>query len=179
VKFEISLQGLSVKFEGDIQTAERMQNQITGALNSLTSAQNKLLAPGQSPTVASSVEVVPSRRRRRRSKKVDGIDPSILDANDLVPEGRSEGESSDGDGNRSSARRPPRSGATQTELLARLKSDGFFAERRTIGDIRAALSRKGHSFKSNELSPILVALTKKEVLQCEQNAEGQWIYYAG
>jgi predicted transcriptional regulator len=59
-----------------------------------------------------------------------------------------------------------------------LKTDGFFSERRTIGEIREALSRKGHSFGSNEISPILVSLTKKELLQREKNAEDQWVYYS-
>lgn len=179
VKFEISLKELSVKFEGDIQTAERMHTQITGALNSLASAQNKLLSSGQAATAAPPVEVTSTRRRRRRAKKVEGIDPSILDA-DVVSGNGAESVGNDDNGNGSApSRRPRRSGAAQTELLTRLKTEGFFGDRRTIGEIRAALGRKGHTFASNEISPSLVALTKKEVLRREKNPEGQWVYYSG
>jgi len=176
VKFEISLKELSVKFEGDIQTAERMQSQITGALNSLSSAQNKLLAPGQPATGTPAVDATPARRRRRRSKRIEGIDAAILEA-DVVSGDGAQGESTSGDGSGTVARRR-RSGAAQTELLTRLKNDGFFSERRTISEIREALSRKGHTFESNEVSPILVSLTKKELLQREKNSEGQWLYYS-
>ena len=47
IKFSISLKELSVSFEGDVQSAERMQQEITGALHTLASAQNRLLNPGQ------------------------------------------------------------------------------------------------------------------------------------
>jgi len=179
VKFEISLKELTVKFEGDIQTAERMQSQITGALNSLASAQNKLLSSGQPATASPAIETAPARRRRRRTKKAEGIDPSILEADVVSSNGGGE-DSVDNTADGSSRLRRSRrsSGGAQTELLTRLKSEGFFSERRTIGNIREALSRKGHTFKSNELSPILIALTKQEILQRERGADDQWIYFS-
>ncbi len=178
VKFEISLKELTVKFEGDIQTAERMHSQITGAINSLASAQNRLISSSPQATVSPSIEVAPGRRRRRRTRKVEGIDPSILEA-DVVSGNGTEGESAAGNADSSPlSRRPRRSGGAQTELLTRLKSEGFFSERRTIGDIREALSRKGHTFKSNELSPILIALTKQEILRRERGGDDQWLYFS-
>lgn len=175
VKFEISLKELSVKFEGDIQTAERMHSQITGALNSLASAQNKLLASGQQAPAVPAQEVSIGRRRRRRTKKAEGIDPSVLEA-EVVDGTANEASNGNGDGS-SEPRRVRRSGAGAQALLERLKSEGFFAEPRSIADIRAELSRKGHTFESREISPALVRLTKKEVLQRQSTADG-WSYSA-
>jgi hypothetical protein len=179
VKFEISLKGLSVKFEGDIQTAERMQSQITGALNSLASAQNKLLTSGQPAAAAPAPEVTVGRRRRRRAKKTEGIDPSVLEAD--VVSGDGEGatsESNNGNGDGSEPRRVRRSGGGAQPLIERMKAEGFFAEPRSIADVRGELSRKGHTFESRDISPALVRLTKKEVLQRQETADGQWSYSA-
>ncbi|HEX3534231.1 MAG TPA: hypothetical protein VHT23_08415 [Gemmatimonadaceae bacterium] len=175
VKFEISLKELSVKFEGDIQTAERMQNQITGALNSLASAQNKLLVSGQQATTAPT-PAVSLGRRRRRTKKTEGIDQSILEADVVAGEGTTGESNVSGDG-ASETRRVRRSGAGAQTLLERLKAEGFFSTPRSIADMRAELSRKGHTFESRDISPALVRLTKKEVLQREATADG-WSYSA-
>jgi hypothetical protein len=179
VKFEISLKELTVKFEGDIQTAERMQGQITGALNSLASAQNRLLSPGAATNSTAPV-VLPTagRRRRRRSGAASpGIDPSILDATAVVPE-NGDGVIKDDAGD--AARRTRRtSGGNQTALITTLKTENFFSARRTIGDIRGELGRKGHTFKSNDISPALVSLTKSGVLKRDRDPQtDQWVYYA-
>jgi hypothetical protein len=179
VKFEISLKELTVKFEGDIQTAERMQGQITGALNSLASAQNRLLTSGAATNAPTPV-VIPAtgrRRRRRSSTASPGIDPSILDATAVVPESGDGAVAEDGV---DAARRTRRSsGGNQTALITTLKTENFFSTRRTIGDIRGELGRKGHTFKSNEISPALVSLTKGCVLKRDQDPQtGKWVYYA-
>ena len=179
VKFEISLKELTVKFEGDIQTAERMQTQITGALNTLASAQNKLLTSGQPAATTALPETTVARRRRRRSKKAEGIDPSVLEADVLSGVGATS-ESNNGNGDRSSEpRRARRSGGGAQPLIESLKSEGFFGERRNIADVRAELSRKGHTFPSRDISPALVRLTKKRVLQRQEAADGQCSYFAG
>lgn len=74
--------------------------------------------------------------------------------------------------------RARRSSGGQTTLLTALKDESFFTAKRTISDIRAELAKKGHTFKSNEISPSLVALTRDQVLKREKNGEGQWIYFA-
>jgi hypothetical protein len=177
VKFEISLKELSVKFEGDIQTAERMHSQITGALNSLASAQNKLLSSGQQATPASPPEVSTSRRRRRRSKKAEGIDQSVFEADVVPADGTPSSEGTNGNGDSSESRRARRSGPGVQTLIQRLKSEGFLLEPRTIADIRGELSRRGHTFESREISPALVRLTKQEDLQRQSTADG-WSYSA-
>jgi hypothetical protein len=173
IKFEISLEKLSVKFEGDIHTAERLQGEIAGAINSLASAQHKMLAPV--PNVVSPViDAGRGQRGRRRRKGAEGIDPAILDATTLTNgDGEVDGE------NGSGASRPRRSSGGATTLLTTLKDEGFFSgNKRTIGEIREELGRKGHTFKSNEVSPGLVWLTKNGILKREKNADKQWIYFA-
>lgn len=168
IKFEISLEKLSVKFEGDIQTAERLQGEITGALNTLVSAQQKMLAPA--PRVITNV-IAESHgvRRRRRRKGGMGIDPSILDTE----------TTSDGDGHApgNGATRRVRASGGATPLLTTLKTEGFFGSKRTISDIRAALGKKGHTYKSNEISPTLTALTRDEVLKREKDEKNHWVYF--
>ena len=175
IKFEISLEKLSVKFEGDIQTAERLQSEITGALNTLASAQHKMLAPGPKVVAPAVIDVGRGRRGRRRHKTNGGIDPAILEGT-TSPNGDDEAAAGSGNGTASRARR---SSGGATALLTTLKDEGFFGNgKRTIGEIREELGRKGHTFQSNEVSPSLVSLTKGGVLKREKNAEKQWIYFA-
>jgi hypothetical protein len=179
IKFEISIKELKVSFEGDIQTAERMQSQITGAINSLASAQHRLLAPApqaHSPAPALVEGSGGRKRRRRRASAPIGIDPAIIEGATVS----SNDDGAEGDAPPEAKRRPRRTtNGNQTALITALKEDGFFAERRTIGAIKEALARKGHTFQSNELSPALVALTKAETLQRDKDAQvNQWVYFA-
>src|SRR5687767_10935743 len=125
VKFEINLEKLSVKFEGDVHTAERMQGEVTGALNMLASAQSKLLSAGQPSvtTAAPSIALEPrvTSRRRRRRRPTDGIDPSVLDG-DFPSNGHGQAAEAAGDGHAS----PRRSAGGVVALLRNLKADGFF-----------------------------------------------------
>jgi hypothetical protein len=175
VKFEISLKELKVTFEGDIQTAEKMQGQITGALNSLASAQNRLLsAKGEQPPPPIVVQAPSKRGRRRRSGagNSSSIDPSIIDATTV-------GENGDREQAASEPTRPRRApSGNQHGLIASLKGEGFFGAGRSIGDIRAELARKGHTFKSSDISPALVRLTKEGALKRDKDAQlNQWVYF--
>lgn len=172
IKFEISLEKLTVKFEGDIQTAQLIQNEVTGALNTLASTQTRMLGPGKPPVAPTVVEVKSRRRGRRRAGGATppGIDPAILDA-EVAAGGN-------GDTPEAAAPRARRTGSGQSVLIEGIKQDGFFSEKRTISEIREALARKGHTFQSNEVSPCLVSLTKKGTLKREKSADGQWLYYA-
>lgn len=176
IKFEISLKELKVTFEGDIQSAERMHGEITGAINSLAAAQSKMLTAGQKPAPAAVVaEPAPGGRRRRGRRRASGsgIDPAILveggapapEGSDDTPEDAGGGERRTGDG-------------AQTTLLAELKHDGFFSTKRTLGEVRAALAAKGHTFKSTDISPTVVRLTRQRVLQRERDpGKDQWVYF--
>jgi hypothetical protein len=173
VKFEVELRGLRVKFEGDIQIAEKFSGEIAGAINNLASAQQKLLPAPQRQAAHQPAQIEGGRRggrRRKRTAAGGGIDPAIIDGATVDPNG-------DGDADAGEVRRR-RSGAGQSGLVTALKDDGFFSSKRTISDIRGALGKKGHSFKSNEISPTLVALTQQEILQREKNDKDQWVYFA-
>jgi hypothetical protein len=178
VKFEISLKELKVSFEGDIQTAERLQGDITGALNTLASAQQRMLpAP---PKAAPPAQVVVAsggarRRRRRKALETTGIDPAILD-------GATESTNGNGDGDSETVDREPRrtrrAGAGPRALLDALKQEGFFSQGpKTNANVREALARKGHTLKSNEVNPPLVAMTKEGLLQREKTPDDQWVYF--
>jgi hypothetical protein len=176
VKFKISLKELSVEFEGDIQSAERMHGEIAGAINSLAAVQAKALPPGPKvATVPTPVVESGSRRRgsrRRRPVSGNGIDPSIIEGTVVDPAAAS-GPAEP------TMRAPRRSSGSQSELLTQLKGEGFFGEKRTNGDIRARLATKGHTFQSNEINPSLVRLTQQGVLQREKDAaKDQWVYFA-
>jgi hypothetical protein len=170
VKFEIELRGLKVKFEGDVQIAERFTGEIASAVNNLASAQQRLLPAPVTRTVPPATPQ-PGRRGRRRKHATAGasvgIDPSVIDGTVEPTEGE---QLSDQPRRRATAGR--------TALLTGLKDDGFFAAKRSIADIRAALAAKGHTLKSSDISPTLVALTKKQVLKREKNSEDQWAYFA-
>jgi hypothetical protein len=175
IKFEISLKELKVTFEGDIQSAERMHGEITGAINSLASAQSRMLSEGHkaAPVVAVDPILVSRRSRRTRRRSAPGIDAAILEGEVVAP---ADGSSGDNNGGRSARR----SGSgQQSDLIKQLKGEGFFGTRRTNGDIRAEMAKKGHSFKSNQINPTLVYLTQNDVLKREKDAaSNQWVYFA-
>ncbi len=171
LKFEISLEKLSVKFEGDIQTAERMQGEITGALNTLASAQNRMLTSGAQSTQTGrpTEESAVPRRRRRRRKPSEGIDTAVLDADILSDNDLVEGDAGNGS---------KRSSGVLTGLITGLKNERYFTTKRTIGAIRDALSEKGHSYKTSTISPMLIKLTQDQILRREKSPQKQWVYFA-
>jgi hypothetical protein len=180
VKFEISMKELKVSFEGDIQTAERLHGQVTGALTSLASAQGRVLTAGAA-TPQGAVLSEPSvsngrRRRRRRSGTPAGIDPSVLQDAAGAPPNADAAEPAEVAGE--TPRRPRRNGGSPTSLIMSLSGEGFFASRRSIGDVRGELAKKGHSFASSDISPVLVKLTKDGSLKRDQDSKlNQWVYF--
>lgn len=172
VKFKIALKELVVEFEGDVQIAERLQGDITSALSTLASAQQRALSPGrQQPpnTATTELGTMPTRRRRRKRSggQVDGIDPSIVDGE---VEGGAEVSSGDGE--------PRRDASGVVSLLNVLKAEGYFAERRTLGHIRGQMATKGHIYRPGDVSPLLVTATRKGILRREKNSANQWVYFA-
>lgn len=174
IKFEISLKELVVKFEGSIDQAKDFQGQVAGAQNSLASVQGRMLAP---PTkVDSSQGTAPlsnSRKTRKRRPSAVGIDPAIVEG---LPEAGTDGDPADSVIDVTPTRK--RTGTGTTDLIVALKSEGFFLQKRTNASIREELARKGHTFKSNEINPVLVKLTQKNVLKRDKNGD-QWIYFVG
>lgn len=170
VKFEISLEKLVVKFEGDIQTAERLQGEITGALNALSSTQAKLL--GQASPPQSSVDSTTVKAKRRRRRRSSGGD-SDAGLNDII-DGTVIDDAADSGAEGVGVKRP---GAGPSARIVALKDEGYFAQKRTIGAIKEALAKKGFTYKSNQISPTLVQLTQSGVLQREKSPQKQWVYF--
>jgi hypothetical protein len=177
VKFEISLKELVVKFEGSIDQAKEFQGEVTGALHSLASTQARMLGPAKpamNPVAPASTTRRSSRKRRSSSSTV-GIDPAILDG---LPEPNGTGIV-DAPVIDISPSRTRRNGTGTTTLVLSLKAERLFATKQKIAAIKEALAKKGHTFQSNEISPILVSLTKKGDLKREKDpTDGQWSYYA-
>src|SRR5438128_691822 len=139
VKFEISFKELSVKFEGDLPSAERMHGEFAGALTSIASAQRVLTAPPKPPPMPAIVTVeAPSRRRSGRRRRATVTDAAEAANGDVV--GVFEPDASADDGY--SARRAE-PGAQS--LVTVLKDEGYFSTKRTNADILGALAAKGHT----------------------------------
>jgi hypothetical protein len=173
IKFEISLKELKVTFEGDIQTAGQIGGQVTGAFNSLVSAQQKLIGGGATPSATQPAVPAATRRRGRgrRAASSGGIDPSIIDGGTIPENGNGNGDES------TAGTRPRRNTAGGQPLVIGLKDEGFFADKRTLGAIREQLRTKGHILKNSDISPALVALARNGTLKREKHANGQWIYF--
>lgn len=158
IKFKFSIEKVTFEFEGDQATAARMHDQLTDAVSGLQAlsgsgfdAGQKRLTGAASPSVAD-----PRPNTRKRRKRV---------------------------ANTSGA--PQKGASTPTHngtpgLVVRLIQEGYFAEERTIGDVRARLSELGHTLKSNEISPTLVRFTQMGYLSRRKDTEtNQYVYTKG
>lgn len=62
-------------------------------------------------------------------------------------------------------------------MISQLLSDGFFKSPRTIGSIVEHCSTsRGHHYKANECSPVLLRLLRDGKLKRNKNKEGQYEY---
>jgi hypothetical protein len=62
-------------------------------------------------------------------------------------------------------------------VLQELVNGGFFKSPKTIGDIQSHLAKKkGQHYKTTELSPTLLRLIRDEVLDRDENKNGQYEY---
>jgi hypothetical protein len=63
--------------------------------------------------------------------------------------------------------------------IIRLREEGFFEQKRLLGEVRDKLAQQGHNYKSPSISSPILALTKNRILFREKNEEGNWIYWMG
>jgi hypothetical protein len=98
-------------------------------------------------------------------------DPNVIDE---VPAAQTNGTKAK---KQSRSRRPKAN--TPRATMVTLRAEGFFDTKRDIGAIQEVLSTRGRNFKSNELSPALVALVQKNILKREKNESGQYEYEKG
>jgi len=69
--------------------------------------------------------------------------------------------------------RPARGGPT--EKVLGLRDEGFFAAKRTLGDLRDRLEEGGHIYARTDVSPILTRLVRQRQLRRLKEG-GQWKY---
>lgn len=62
------------------------------------------------------------------------------------------------------------------ELISELKSVGFFAVERSIGEVQAKLRAGGNIYALTSLSPALIRLVRRRVLGRVRGARGRWVY---
>ena len=62
-----------------------------------------------------------------------------------------------------------------SDLVIRLKEDGFFEKPKGLGEISLALEEKGYLYPVTTLSGVVLALVQKRLLR-RKKAEGRWVY---
>jgi len=160
--FTFTIGKLIIEQEAEDFDSDELFNNVRNAIGQLISAPSRLLSaesPSPSPLPRSlPVSAVPSKPKRRRKSSASA---SNEDATDSNGERTSRGKAN-------SAR----------SLVEEMKDDGFFAQDRAISEVREELHTRGHSFKPNELSPVLLAMTKQKALSRSKGDKGKWVYRA-
>lgn len=125
--------------------------------NGAEHAVREIAVPGPSPVVQ------PTKKRRRARRQVGN------------------GAEASGHGDMADNVPAPRSGAKPNgarNLILELNGHGFFAQNRSIAEVREELQTRGHSFKSNEISPSLLSFTQQKILVRRRDDNGNWTYRA-
>lgn len=160
--FSFTVGKLIIEQEAEDFEVDDLASNVRSAIGQMISAPVGLLVPDageqKSPTALPTVPVVASTKRRRRRAS-----PQAVSA-----EGQQENE-------RMSRAKP--NGARG--LIEEMKHDGFFAQDRAISEVREELHTRGHTFKSNEISPVLLSMTKQKALSRRKDESGSWVYRAG
>ena len=170
VKFEMSVEKLTFKFEGDVEHGQRIQLGITKALGDLSSLQNGAMGLPSSSPDAKVIDIpqLPSGGKSRRRKR--------------RPQGENGAEGGDGDGISESGQESPRksSGTSPMQLLLELRKENFFEGGKSANDIVAHLATKGHTkMTTSTFTAQLQQLCKKSVLMRTKNSEDVWVYTPG
>jgi hypothetical protein len=148
-KFEITIEKLSIKYEGENEEEVRqVQVGVNRLLESLTHTSNQLMdvEEGEYEDVpaATAPDDNSDKNETPKSKEVK--------------------------------RRAPRDSTRSKQILV-LKQEGYFQEKRELSEIRKALSNKGFNFESKEIASAMVYLTQKGDLQREKQA-GKFVYWS-
>lgn len=157
IKFKLAIKEISFEFEGDRELAGSIQSRFSQAIGGLNALPGVVLGSVPRAQVdgdtGGGTDVAPSKRRRRRVVNTSGL------------------FSTDG---------AAQSHSGVPALIAKLITDGYFQQERTIGDIRSKLSERGFSLAANEISPTLVSFTRKDYLSRRKDTEAnQYVYKKG
>lgn len=160
--FTFTVGKLIIEQEAENFEVDELSENVRTAIGEVISAPARLLSPEsggqptpQTPTIVQG-PATPKRRRRRSSQPATSADGQQ-------------------NGDRTSRAKPN----SARSLVEEMKDDGFFAQDRSISEVREELHTRGHSFKSNELSPILLSMTKQRLLSRRKDDGGSWVYRAG
>lgn len=175
VKYELSFEKLTFKFEGDRYTGQAVNRSMNRTFGSLLEAQNRVIditpeEPINQPALPSAPVAVPLRRRRHRARPkpaANGESPShiAVDANGATDA-------------KSAKPRRYRSEGFRT-VAYRAIADGYFASHRTAAEIHDELAKRGFTFDPKNVASELTTLTKKGFLAREKNGDGIYAYVKG
>jgi hypothetical protein len=62
-----------------------------------------------------------------------------------------------------------------TSLVGELADEGYFKQKRTLGDIQKKLEERGHIYAQTSISPVLTRLTRKRTIRRIKEKKG-WVY---
>jgi|SRR5271157_2717314 len=179
-KQRIVLEGFTFAFnkfiiEQEVETDDdsSFPDGVRQAISRVMSAPAQLIAleanptdtPQDRPLAPDLLVSEPTKKRRRRGRRQPSeADPLAAgsDPEAVTPPSRSASKPS-------SAR----------DLILEMHRERFFAQDRSIGEIREELHTRGHAFKSNQLSPALLSLTQKKSLARKKDEHGNWTYRDG
>lgn len=150
IKLKLSVKELTIEFEGDRQTAEKIGGSITKTLDALKAAPEAVIGsgPAQLPLAALDVTATEKRKKRRSSGARGSSESEGRAKNGSIP-----------------------------DAITKLRDDGYFDEPRRVGDLIGKFGELGHSYKVGDLSPVLIRLTRNKVLTRTKNkATNQWEY---
>lgn len=164
--FTFTIGKLIIEQDAEDFDSDELSNNVRNAIGQVISAPSRLLSAEspdptplqQQPTVFQ-VPPTPTPKRRRRKSSNSASNDTATDSN----------------GERTSRSKPN----SARSLVEEMKDDGFFAQDRAISEVREELHTRGHSFKSNELSPVLLSMTKQKSLSRRKDNNGGWVYRAG
>jgi hypothetical protein len=168
MKFEMSIEKLSFKFEGDFEQGQRIQNGISKALGEIASLQSGAVGLPATQAEARVVESPAAASTPRHRRKRKGVASTEESSDETI------GTSGEDDA-AAAARRP--SGASPKKLLMELRHDSFFDSGKKYGEIIAEINRRGHTkILPTSLPAALATLAQDKVLNRNKSAEGVWVY---
>jgi hypothetical protein len=172
VKFELSVEKITFKFEGDSGTGQAVNRAMNHTLGSLMEAQNRVIDVTPEPLLRAlpSAPTPPKRKHRkhqRATQSTNGPHQPPGDSNDESPHAKT------------SKQRRSRSEGFRTQAY-RLLSEGYFSSPRTAAEIQGELATKrGFTFNIKNVTSDLTHFTKKGYLARDTNGDGKYAYFKG
>ncbi len=156
VKFEIQIQGFSVKFEGDEEQAQTAVLQVGQGLAGLTSLPAQMLHPNSSGAMSQQIAGPDANQGGTQNNPGTG---------NVTPPRT----------NKPSKAKGPR-GESPQGLIETLVNEGFLAQERSAEDIVGELSKKGYAYETGAISTPLTRLTRKNIITREKKDGKHFVY---